>query len=367
MDKKLFTPGPLNTSSTVKEVMQRDLGSRDTEFIGIIKKVRERILSLGNVTKEDGYESIIIQGSGTYGVESVFSSVIGDDDIVLNIIIGAYGRRIFKICDVHNINHIDLTFEENEYPDIELIKQTINENEGIAHVSIVHCETTTGIINPIESISDICKENNLIFILDSMSIFGAIDINLKDIKIDYLISSSNKCVEGVPGFSFVIANKNDLMKTKGIARTLALDLHAQWEGLEKEGQFRFTPPIQVIVAFKKALEELAKEGGPAARAIRYKENAQIILSNMKELGFESYLSEEKESYIINTFVYPQHPNFNFTEFYNKLNEKGFVIYPGKLTQKDCFRIGNIGKLYRKDMFQLIEAIKDVMNEMNIIL
>jgi 2-aminoethylphosphonate-pyruvate transaminase len=365
MNKKLFTPGPLNTSASVKEEMLQDLGSRDIEFINVVKDVRNSILRLGNVSKEDGYECVIIQGSGTFGVESVFSSVIGSDDLVLNIINGNYGKRISKICDIHKINHIDLIFEENEYLDIELIEQTLMDNKGITHLSIVHCETTTGIINPIESIAEICKENNLVFIVDSMSIFGAIDINIKDLKIDYLVSSSNKCVEGVPGFSFVIANKQQLLNTKGLARTLSLDLYSQWEGLERDGQFRFTPPIQVILAFKKALEELANEGGPLARGLRYKENANIILKEMKELGFESYLSEDKSSYIINTFYYPNHPNFNFKEFYNRLNDKGYVIYPGKLSERDTFRIGNIGKLYRKDMYQLVEAIKVVLDEMEI--
>lgn len=365
MDKKLFTPGPLNTTSSVKEAMLRDLGSRDTEFIEIVKDVRNGILKLGNVSKELGYESIIIQGSGTFGVESVLSSVLSKDDKILLIINGAYGERMSRICEIHGIKHHNIVFDENEIPDYEIVEKIIKEDTDLTYLAIVHCETTTGIINPIDDFSKLAKENNLTYIVDSMSIFGAVEIDIKAVGIDYLISSSNKCVEGVPGFSYVIADREKLISSKGNARTLALDLHAQWEGLEKDGQFRFTPPIQVILAFNQALKELEIQGGPKSREMKYRSNSEIILKSMKELGFRNYLSDDKQSYIINTFLYPENENFDFKTFYTKLNERNCVIYPGKLTQEDCFRIGNIGNLNTDDMYELINQIKEVMLEMNI--
>lgn len=365
MDKKLFTPGPLNTTYTVKSAMLRDLGSRDTEFIEIVKEVRNSILNLGKVTKDDGYESIIIQGSGTFGIESVLTSVISDKDKLLIVINGAYGFRMSNICDIHGINHHNIVFDEDEFPDYEITEKIISENNDITHIAIVHCETTTGILNPIDKFSEIAKKYNLTYIVDSMSVFGAIDINISELNIDFLISSSNKCVEGVPGFSFVIARKERLIESKGNARTLSLDLHSQWEGLEKDGQFRFTPPIQVILAFHQAIKELETNGGAKARELKYRSNAEIIMQSMTEIGFESYLKDEKSSYIINTFLYPEDSNFDFKVFYQKLNEKGLVIYPGKLTEKDCFRIGNIGNLTTNDMYELINGIKIVIQEMNI--
>jgi 2-aminoethylphosphonate-pyruvate transaminase len=365
MDKKLFTPGPLTTSQKTKEAMLRDLGSRDSEFIEIVREIRNDILKLGNVTKDEGYESIIMQGSGTFGIESVLSSVIGKDDKILIAINGAYGRRMSQICEIHNIEHYDVIFDEDEIPDADVIRNILVQNDNFTHFAVVHCETTTGIINPIAEYTDICKDYNLEYILDSMSIFGAVDMNIKELGIDYLISSSNKCVEGVPGFAFVIANKEKLMKAKGKARTLSLDLFSQWEGLEKNGQFRFTPPIQVILAFREALKELYEKGGPKERENRYKRNALIILEEMSKMGFESYLPPDKQSYIINTFYYPDSPKFDFQEFYDELNDKGYVIYPGKLTEADCFRIGNIGNLNENDMYDLINAVKNVISEMGI--
>lgn len=367
MDKKLYTPGPINTTSSVKKAMLRDLGSRNSEFINIVSDVRNGILKLGNVSKEIGYESIIIQGSGTYAVESVLSSIITVKDKLLLIINGAYGERMSRICDIYGINHYNVVFEENEIPDYSIIEDIIINDNSFTHLAIVHCETTTGIINPIEEFSNLVKAYNLVFIVDSMSIFGAVEIDINALGIDYLISSSNKCVEGVPGFAFVIAKRDILIESKGKARTLALDLHAQWEGLEKDGQFRFTPPIQVILAFNQALKELEIQGGTKSRELKYRSNSEIILKSMKELGFKNYLSDDKQSYIINTFLYPENEKFDFKTFYTKLNERNCVIYPGKLSQADCFRIGNIGNLNTNDMYELIKQIKEVMLEMNITL
>ncbi len=364
-DKLLFTPGPLTTSSTVKGAMLRDLGSRDFEFINTVKEIREELLKLGNVSKEKGYEAIIMQGSGTFGIESVISSVIPKNGKLLIIINGAYGERIKKMALIYEIDIVTIYSLENELPKLTEIEKTLASDTAITHVVIVHCETTTGIINPIEEVGEICKKYNMTYIVDAMSSFGAVPTDIEAINIDYLISSSNKCVEGVPGFSFVIANRKNLETIKGDARTLSLDLYNQWTGLETNGQFRFTPPTHVLLAFRQALKELENEGGVEGRAQRYSENYNTLIENMEEMGFKAFVDAELRGYIITSFLYPDDPNFDFATFYSKLNDRDCVIYPGKLSQVDCFRIGNIGRMDKKDIIFLIENMKDVLEEMGV--
>jgi 2-aminoethylphosphonate-pyruvate transaminase len=362
-DKALFTPGPLTTSKTVKQAMLRDMGSRDTEFIEIVRDVRRLLVTL--CADPDEYTAVLMPGSGTYGVESTLSSVIPPEGKLLILINGAYGERMHKIANVQRIQNKTLVFAENLQPNPEALRQTLDEDPSITHVAAVHSETTTGIINPIENYGPIIKNHGCTFIVDAMSSFGAYPIDLKTCGIDYLVSSANKCIEGVPGFSFVLAHKEALLATRGFARTLSLDLLAQWEGLESDGQFRFTPPTQVVLAFHQALLELEQEGGIPARAERYRQNYAATLAAMLAFGFEPYVERSKRGYIITSFYYPDHANFNFKTFYQSLSEKGNIIYPGKLTHADCFRIGHIGRLTLADVNTLITAIAETLREMNI--
>jgi len=362
-DKALFTPGPLTTSRTVKQAMLRDLGSRDTEFINIVKDVRQRLVALGG--SSDDYTAILMQGSGTFGIEATISSVISQNGKLLVLVNGAYGKRLLKIANIHKIPTTELTFVENIQPDPKALEQALQSDPAITHVAVIHCETTTGIINPIEEYGKIVKAYKCIYIVDAMSSFGAYPIDLKTCEIDFLISSSNKNIEGVPGFSFVLARTEVFAGTKGLARTLSLDLFAQWEGLENDGQFRFTPPIHSILAFRQALIELEHEGGVAVRGTRYKKNYEVTLAAMKEMGFKTYLKPKDQGYIITSFYYPDHPNFNFQQFYERLSDKGYVIYPGKLTRADCFRIGHIGRLGIADVKALMSAIAQTLIEMKI--
>ncbi len=365
-DKLLFTPGPLTTSYCVKEAGLTDLGSRDYSFIKIIAEVREKLLKLANADSAD-YESVIIQGSGTYGIESVISSAISPTGCLLNIVNGAYGRRISQIAKVHSIPLHELHYEENQIPDLHEIETKLQNNPEITHIALVHGETTTGLINPIEKTGEISAKYNKTFIVDAMSTFGAYEIDIPKAKISFLISSSNKCIEGIPGFSFVLASRKALEACKNQARTLSLDLYEQWAGLNSNGQFRFTPPVQAILSFHTALEELEKEGGIKERSLRYLHNNIILVNEMGKIGFRLYLPDEIRGYIITSFLYPEDRNFNFNDFYQRLNEKGFVIYPGKLSKTDCFRIGNIGQLYPEDMINLIQAVKEVIKDMNIVI
>jgi 2-aminoethylphosphonate-pyruvate transaminase len=363
-DKVLFTPGPLTTSRTVKQAMLRDLGSRDFEFIQLVKDIRHRLLELGGVA-EGAYEAIIMQGSGTFSLEAVVSSTIPPDGKLLVIANGAYGRRIAQIARVLKIDLVVLNYPENHKPDLQEIEAALVADGSITHVAVVHCETTTGIINPIKEIGTLVRQAGRRYFVDAMSSFGAVPLNLAEAGIDYLVTSANKCIEGVPGFGVILAKRNSLLETEGYARSVSFDLLAQCKGLEANGQFRFTPPTHALIAFHQALLELEAEGGIEGRAARYQENYETLVDGMREMGFEEYLKPGDQGYIITSFLYPTHSNFDFDEFYQRLNEKDYVIYPGKVGVADFFRIGNIGRIFPADVRGLLAAIQETLVEMEI--
>lgn len=367
MKKLLFTPGPLTTSDSVKQAMMNDVGSRDKAFIEAVKYIRSEMLTLAGVSKEEGYETTIIQGSGTFGVESVISSAVGVNDCLLVLANGAYGERIVKIAQVHNINHLVLRFEEDEIVNPETAAAFIAQHPQVTHVACIHSETTTGLFNPIKEIGAVCKAANKVFIVDAMSSFGGVQMDIKGWNIDYMVSSSNKCIEGVPGFAFAVIKRSELEQCKGQARSLTLDLYDQWHGLETNGQFRFTPPTLSLMAFRQAMEELKQEGGIAAREARYMKNKEVLDAGMLKLGFQFYLKHDIQGHIITSFLYPADSNFNFERFYSKLSERGFVIYPGKLSKADAFRIGNIGQIFPSDVEALLKAVEEILAEENVVL
>ncbi|MFO0790988.1 MAG: 2-aminoethylphosphonate--pyruvate transaminase [Pirellulales bacterium] len=364
-DKPLFTPGPLTTSLTVKEAMLRDLGSRDDEFIEIVRSIRSQLLSLAGVSQSQGYECVLLPGSGTYSVEAVVSSAVPPDRKLLAIVNGAYGNRIVTIAKRHGIEAIILNSRENALPSLSDIERTLEDHPEILLTAVVHCETTSGIMNPIEAIGQIVSSHGGRYFVDSMSAFGAVPIDFEAAQIDFLVSSANKCIEGVPGFGFAICRRDALAETEGLARTLSLDLFAQWQELERSGQFRFTPPTHTLLAFNQALKELAAEGGVCGRGDRYRQNHELLCRGMQKLGFSEYVPRQLQGSIITSFRYPRHANFNFTEFYQQLNDKGFVIYPGKVSDADCFRIGTIGRLSTSDVTALLSAIREALGEMGI--
>ena len=365
-DKILFTPGPLTTSRTVKQALLRDLGSRDYEFISIVADIRQRLLELGGVA-ENGYEAIIMQGSGTFSLESVISSTIPPTGKLLVIINGAYGRRIAQIANVYDIEVVPLTYPENRKLDLAEVEAALAADEAITSVAVIHCETTTGLINPVKEIGEIVKRFGKDYFVDAMSSFGAIPFNLAECGIDYLVSSANKCIEGILGFGIILVKRDTLMKTEGYAHTFSLDLLAQLLRLEKDGQFRFTPPTHSLIAFHQALLELEAEGGVEGRAARYRANYETLIAGMRGMGFEEYIRPEDQGYIITSFPYPDHPNFDFEGFYRRLNDQEYVIYPGKVSEADCFRIGNIGRIFPADIHALLAAIRETLEIMEVVL
>ena len=357
-DYKLLTPGPLTTTRTVKEEMLFDRCTWDNEYKTITQKIRSQLLEIASVTMEE-YTVVLMQGSGTFAVESVMSSTIQKDDKVLIITNGAYGERIVKMAKYIGLNHREYRVEYDQYPDETEIKSILEADPAITHMVMVHCETTTGILNPIEMVSNLSKSYGKTLIIDAMSSFGGMEINVGTLGIDYLISSANKCIQGVPGFGFVIAKLVKLSKCDGNSRSLSLDLYDQWKEMDKDGKWRYTSPTHVVAAFSKAIDELFAEGGVQARFLRYQINNRILRERLGKIGFSPFITAEKQSPIITTFIHPNE-QFNFAEFYSYVKKKGFVLYPGKLMDVDSFRIGNIGEIYEEDIHALCTIIEEYM-------
>ncbi|MBD3266059.1 2-aminoethylphosphonate--pyruvate transaminase [bacterium] len=363
-DHILFTPGPLTTSRAVKQAMLRDLGARDGEYLAIIREIRDQLLKIANLNKGE-YEAVLMQGCGTMGLESVVGSAIPPNGKFLVLANGAYGKRIAEMAKVLNIETLTHETPENQHPDLVRLENELKSDKAITHVCVVHCETTSGIVNPIEDIGRIVKQYNRAYFVDAMCSFGAMPIDFAACGIDYLVSSANKCIEGVPGFSYIIAKRDALQSTKGNARSLSMDLYNQWHEMEEQGHFRYTPPTHSSLAFHQALLELEQEGGVEARANRYKHNYEVLIEGMRKIGFNEYLLPELQGYIITTFLYPNHPNFDYEIFYQKLREKDQVIYSGKVSDEPCFRIGNIGRIFESDVRILLACIRETLQEMKI--
>jgi 2-aminoethylphosphonate-pyruvate transaminase len=364
-DKSLWTPGPLTTSRTVKESMLRDFGSRDSGFVSVIKEIRRRLVELGGASTSE-YTCIPMQGSGTFSLEAVISSCVPRDGKVLVVVNGAYGARLVKICQVLGVAVQELRYAENELPRADDIAAILAGDKAISHVSMCHWETTSGIFNPIEEIGAVVHAAGRLFYVDAMSSYGAVPCDLKKCAIDYLVSSSNKCIEGVPGFAYVIARLEPFHKTQGLARSLVLDLYDQWQALEKTSQFRFTPPTHAMLAFHQALLELEAEGGVAARAERYAANNRRMIEGMTAMGYKLYLDPKVQGWIISSFHYPQDSAWNFEKFYSGLNDEGYVIYPGKVGSAECFRLGNIGRLSLRDVEDVLGAVARVSRRMGLL-
>jgi 2-aminoethylphosphonate-pyruvate transaminase len=362
-DPLLFTPGPLTTSLTVKQAMLRDAGSWHFEFNARVAWIRDQLLHVAGVSRAAGWEVILLQGSGTFGVEAVFATCVPPDGKVAVLANGAYGERAVQMLVHAQIPHAVLRTPENVPNQPAALDQLLAGDPAITHVCAVHCETTSGILNPIAELGQVVRRHGRTFIVDAMSSFAGVPLDFEAAGIDYLISSANKCVEGVPGFSFVFARRANLLACEGWARSLSLDLLAQLKGFEKNGQFRYTPPTHSLLAFEQALRELEQEGGVAARAARYRRNHQALLAGMRDLGLEPYLPPAVQSHIITAFPFPAVPGFTFDRFYRRLSDLGFIIYPGKLTQADTFRIGTIGRIFPEDLEQLVHAIGRILREM----
>ena len=364
----LLTPGPLTTTRTVRESMMQEYSTWDVDYNGIVQSIRTRLVELatGDAANPDTHTAVLMPGSGTFTVESVVGSVIPSDGKLLVLNNGAYGARITTIARMLMVDTVELGQAEIEPTDLGQVEQMLAGDTAITHVAMVHCETTTGMLNPVEAVGEIVRRLGRVFILDAMSSFGGIPMSMELTGAHYLISSANKCVQGVPGFGFVVADRAMLEATEGWSRSHSLDLFDQWRVMETNGgKWRFTSPTHVVSAFARALDELKDEGGIEARHTRYVANQKTMVKGMRALGFRTLLGDDLQSPIITSFYYPDSAEFEFQKFYDALKSRGFVIYPGKVSHAQCFRIGSIGDVQPEDMTGLVGRISEVIDELGV--
>jgi 2-aminoethylphosphonate-pyruvate transaminase len=362
-DSWLLTPGPLTTSMATKQAMLHDWGSRDAAFIETNRVVRQNLLKIAHA--ENTHVCVPVQGSGTFAVEATLGTLIPKSGKALILINGAYGMRMGKILDYAGRAYVTYETLEDTPPDPAHVAKLLADDEAITHVLAVHCETTSGILNPIAKIADVVAKAERSLIIDAMSAFGAIVLDARRIPFDAVMASSNKCLEGVPGLGFALIRKSVLDGCKGNAHALSLDLYDQYKAMEGNGQWRFTPPTHVIAAFASAMDQYFADGGLAGRNARYSENCRTLVAGMRALGFETLLPDELQAPIIITFKMPKDPAFNFDLFYDSLKDRGYVIYPGKLTVAPSFRIGCIGAIGVAEINDALDAIKVVLDTMGV--
>ena len=360
----LLTPGPLTTAYAVKQEMLKDWGSWDNNFRAMTRALRSRLLELIGDGK-DAYDCVPIQGPGSYCVEAMLGSFVPRDGKVLVLANGAYGLRAAQTLDY--LGRSCHLLDKGDYlpPRGDEVAAILAGDPAITHVLTIHCETSSGILNPVEEIAKATQKAGRKLLIDSMSAFGALPLDPVKLNCTAFVSSANKCIEGVPGFGFVIARTDEIAATKGNSHSLSLDVHAQWATMEKNGQWRFTPPTHVVAAFLKALDLHEAEGGVPARGARYTRNRDVMVQGMRDLGFETLLADRWLSPIIVTFFCPADPNFTFQGFYDAMKARGFIIYPGKLTIVDSFRIGVIGQMDEHVMRRVVEAARDALKDMKV--
>jgi len=355
----LLTPGPLSTSKGVRNALLRDWCTWDDDYNkAIVQNIRRRLVALATTDTEQ-YTTVLMQGSGSFAVEACLGTAVPKTGKLLIITNGAYGKRMVEMTQVLGIDHSQIALAETVTPNVNAVEEVFAKDTGITHVAFVHCETTTGMLNPLAELAHVVKAAGKVLIVDAMSSFGGMPMDIGTLGVDFLVSSANKCIQGVPGFGFVIAKRSELERCGDNARSLSLDLYGQWRAMDSSGKWRYTSPTHVVRAFYQALDELETEGGISARAARYRQNHRILVEGMRELGFKTLLPDEVQSPIITSFLYPNE-SFDFKLFYEAVKARGFVLYPGKISEAETFRIGNIGEVYPEDMRRLIDIMREVV-------
>lgn len=358
----LLTPGPLTTSTATKLAMVRDWGSRDAGFIELNRRVRQMLLQVINVEPTHG--CVPLQGSGTFAVEAMLGTMVPKSGHVLVPLNGAYCRRIQRILSILGRKTTWIEYDERDPVRPADIDTALKKDASITHVALVHCETSTGVLNPLSEVAEVVARHRKSLLLDAMSSFAAVPI---EGEFDALVAASGKCLEGPPGMSFALIRKTSLERSAGNAHSLVLDLHDQWVNMEKTAQWRFTPPTVIVAALHAALEQFVAEGGCAARGARYRRNCEVLIEGMTKLGFRLFLDPKHQAPVIVTFHAPSDPNYDFQRFYDRVREKGFVLYPGKLTQVDTLRVGCIGAIDEHAIRAAVHAIADTLFEHKITL
>ncbi len=362
-DPILLTPGPLTTSLATKQAMLRDWGSWDASFNAITASLCQDLVAI--VSGEASHVCVPLQGSGTFSVEAAIGTLVPRNGKVLVPQNGAYCQRILKICKYLGRDTVELAIAEDKHPTGKMIADALDADPSITHVAQVHCETGAGVLNPLADIAAECARRGKGLIIDAMSSFGAIAIDVRKIPFEALIAASGKCLEGVPGMGFVIIRKATLEKCAGNSHSLAMDLHDQWTYMEKTTQWRYTPPTHVVAALRAAVDQFKTAGGQPARGARYKANCDALIEGMAALGFRPFLPKAIQAPIIVTFHAPADPAYNFKAFYEKVRDRGYILYPGKLTKVETFRVGCIGAIDANEMRNVVSAVAATLKEMDI--
>ena len=362
-DKILLTPGPLTTTLRTKLAMLKDWGSWDSDFIAVTAKVRASLLRV--IHGEATHTVVPLQGSGTFSVEAAVATVVPRDGHILVLDNGAYCKRAAKIATLMGRRCTTLGFDDAQAVDPAQVEAALTQDASITHVVLIHCETGAGVLNPLQAVADLCARHGKGLIVDAMSSFAALEIDARSTPFDALIAASGKCLEGVPGMGFVFIRKAILDGCAGRSQSLAMDLYDQYVYMEKTGQWRFTPPTHVLVALAEAIAQFEEEGGQPARLARYTNNCATLIVGMCALGFKPFLDASVQAPIIVTFHAPSDPHYDFNTFYARAREHGFILYPGKLTQIDTFRVGCIGAIGAGEMRQAVQAVALALADMGI--
>ena len=355
MTQRLFTPGPLTTDARVRAAMTRDWGSRDADFIALTAELRTRLLDVLDGAAQR-HVAVPIQGAGTYALEAAVATLIGPAHRLLVLVNGAYGRRMAEIARRMGRDVRTIDWPENEAIDPARVAAALAADPAVNHVAIVQCETTTGLLNPVEPVARAVADAGRVLIVDAMASFGALPLDLGASRVGAVLASSNKCLEGPPGIAFALVDRDLLAASRGRSPSLAFDLHDQARGLDADGQWRFTPPVQVVAGLVEALRLHAAEGGAPARLARYRRRYEVLRSGMTRLGYALYLDPALQAPIIATFRPRDDGAFDFAGLHAYLSQRGLIIYPGKLTAEPSFRIGCIGALEDRDFEELVVTI-----------
>ncbi len=357
----LLTPGPLTTSLKTKTAMLTDWGSWDRGFNDLTASVCADLLDI--VHGAETHVCVPLQGSGTFAVEAAIGTLLPRHGKLLVLVNGAYGKRMARAVEVMGRQVAILESAEDQPSDPQQLAARLAQDPAITHVGIIHCETSTGILNPLAELAQVVARMGRKLIIDSMSAFGALPIDARSLPFDALIASANKCLEGVPGMGFVIARKSALVESRGNSHSLSMDLHDQYVYMQKTGQWRFTPPTHVIAALRAALDQYHEEGGQPARLARYTANCKMLVDGLRRLELKPFLDPAVQAPIIVTFHAPAHPDYHFHSLYEAVREKGFVLYPGKLTQVETFRVGCIGAINEAEIGQAVAAIGEGLHQL----
>jgi 2-aminoethylphosphonate-pyruvate transaminase len=362
----LLTPGPVTTSPGVRAVMQQDCCTWASEYVALVDDLRQRLVRLAVRGPAGAYTCVLLQGTGSYAVEATLGSVIPPSGKVLIVDNGAYGRRMVFTAEKLKLAHAVVAFPETETAQRQTIERALAADAAITHLAVVHSETTTGIVNPVAEIGRAARALGKTVIVDAVSSFGGLPLSMEELGAHYLVSTASKCLQGVPGLGLVVAERAQLERTRGWARSLAFDLYDQWQFMESQRtRWRFTSPTFVVRALAQAVRELEEEGGVAARHQRYENNHRRLVRGMTELGFQTLLPPERQSAILTSFRFPTDPAWSFDRFYEGLKARGFILYPGKVSLADAFRIGTIGNVFPEDFLELTRAASAVLAEMGV--